>query len=116
MTSSLKLRPIMSEKAYSLSQSRNTFVFAVPKKANRSDIAEAVRQQYSAEIQSVRLAGVPGKSRAIISRRRRLNRRGRTTAVRKAYVTLKTGSSLPIFAAAEAADKKAAEAKVKEKS
>jgi len=117
MSSSITLKPIMSEKAYGLSQTANIYVFSVAKAINRQQVAEAVASQYQVGVKSVRMAGVPGRTQSIISRRRRLNTLGQRSDVRKAYVTLKDGDKLPIFAAVEEASKKeeAAEAKLAKK-
>lgn len=118
MSPAVTLKPILSEKAYGLSQAGNTYVFSVGKDVNRLQVSAAVSEQYKVEVTSVRMASVPGRSQAIISRRRRLNREGRRQDVRKAYVTLKEGDKLPFFAAVEEASKQevAAEAKAAKKS
>ena len=113
----LSLKPMISEKAYALSQDRNTYVFGVGKAANCQQVAEAVATQFKVTVAAVRLSSTPGKKQSIISRGRRLNRVGQRPGIRKAYVTLKAGDKLPFFAAVEeAAEKeKAAEAKAKNK-
>lgn len=108
MSQTITLRPMMSEKAYALSQNRNTYTFNVSKTVNCQQVAKAVAVQYKVTVTAVRMANVPGRSQSIISRRRRLNTFGQRSDVRKAYVTLKAGDKLPIFAAVEEAEKKTA--------
>lgn len=94
------LKPILSEKAYGLSQLRNQYVFAVPSDANKHTIARAVSAQYEVTVTEVNVANVAGKAKRTISKKGRVAA-GRQSDTRKAYVTLKAGDSLPIFAALE---------------
>lgn len=102
MSKSLALNPRLSEKAYALSEIRNTYIFDVPYEANRHTIARAVEAQYEVSVKSVRIAGVPGKTGRNI-RRGRIVGHSKRSDIRKAYVTLKEGDKLPIFAAVEEA-------------
>lgn len=99
------LKPHMSEKSYSLSEDRNTYVFAIPAGSNRLAIAEAVASQYDVTVESVKVSSLPGKTRRTYRRRGRVIHRGQTPEIRKAYVRLKKGDKLPIFAAVEEAKK-----------
>lgn len=113
MSKSVALRPVMSEKAYALSQDNNTYVFGVGQAVTVHDVARAVISQYKVGVAKVRISNVPGKKQTVMRRKTRLNRAGQRNDVRKAYVTLKEGDKLPIFAAAEEAEKKEAEAEAK---
>ena len=101
----LALRPIVSEKAYGLSQERNTYVFKVPKSANKHSIAKAVTAQFEVTVTKVRVSGLPGKNVRSVKRGGRSVKQFHSSAERKAYVTLKDGDSLPVFAAVEEASK-----------
>lgn len=104
MTNLTLLKPRISEKAYGLSQLRNTYVFDIPAGANKFDVAKAVAGQYSVGVTAVRITGLPGKpKRAYNARSRRFHRADRA-GIRKAYVTLKKGDSLPFFATEEPAE------------
>lgn len=101
------LKPRLSEKVYALSQSQNTYVFDVSREANKHDIAEAVKVQYEVGVKSVRVAGSRGKNQRSLRRGGRSVRHFQRADIRKAYVTLKEGDKLPIFAAEqESASKK----------
>jgi large subunit ribosomal protein L23 len=105
------LTPIVSEKAYGLSQTRNTYVFAVPKDANKHTVARAVAAQFSVTVTNVNITNIAGKAKRTIRKSGRAVN-GRQSDTHKAYVTLKDGDSLPIFAALEEenkAEKKSAE-------
>lgn len=101
----LVLRPRLSEKAYALSEQHNTYVFDVPALVNRFDIANAVSGQYGVNVASVRLAGIPGKAVRSYRNRGRRSISSKRSDLRKAYVTLKKGDKLPIFAAIEESQK-----------
>jgi large subunit ribosomal protein L23 len=95
------LKPRMSEKAYGLSTARNTYVFDVPTDANKHSVARAVAAQYGVGVDGVNITNIKGKAKRTVRKGGRAVM-GRQNAIRKAYVTLKTGESLPIFAALEA--------------
>lgn len=106
------LKPRMSEKAYGVSQLRNTYVFDVEGDTNKHSVARAVSEQYSVSVTAVRVVNQKGKVKRTIRKGGRPTL-GRQSDVKKAYVTLKSGDTLPIFAAIEEAEAK--EAKVAEK-
>lgn len=103
----LILKPRLSEQTYALSQSR-VYVFNVPKAANKHVVARAVAAQFDVKVESVNIANISGKAKRTISLTGR--RRGLTDGVRsdikKAYVKLAEGNSLPIFAAIEESEEK----------
>lgn len=114
MSKSLHLKPRMSEKTYALSQVHNVFVFDVPASTNKVEIARAVEAQFSVTVTAVRIIIVKGKkARSIrLGARARANVMGQRSDVKKAYVTLKEGDSIPVFAALDEqnkAEEKAAE-------
>ncbi len=95
------LKPRLSEKAYALSESENTYIFDVPAAANKFDIARAIASQYEVAVNKVRVTGVPGKAVRAYRQRGRKSLQGQRSDLRKAYVTLKEGDKLPLFAAVE---------------
>ena len=104
LTKYLTLGPRISEKGYGLSERDNTYVFNVPKTANKFDISQAVTTQFEVGVLKVRIAGVPGKSIRSYRQRGRRSINAKRSDVRKAYVTLKEGDKLPIYAAIEEAE------------
>lgn len=101
------LRPRMSEKAYGVSQQRNTYVFDVAGDTNKHSVARAVSEQYAVTVTAVRVVNQKGKVKRTIRKGGRPTM-GRQSDVKKAYVTLKSGDTLPIFAAIEEAEAKEA--------
>lgn len=97
----LTLNPRLSEKAYGLSESQNSYIFDIGPDVNRFDVARAVAGQYEVEVTRVRIASVPGKSVRTYRQRGRKSVAGQRSNIRKAYVTLKDGDKLPIFEAVE---------------
>jgi ribosomal protein L23 len=97
----LALKPRISEKSYALSEKLNTYIFDVPATANKFDIATAVAAQFEVSVTGVRVAGVPGKAVKAYRQRGRRSIDSKRSDIRKAYVTLKEGDKLPIFAAAD---------------
>jgi large subunit ribosomal protein L23 len=97
----LALKPRISEKAFALSELTNTYIFDAPVDANKMDIAAAVASQFSVSVVSVRIAGVPGKTVRSYRQRGRRSINASRSNIRKAYVTLKEGDNLPLFAATD---------------
>lgn len=104
MTKILALNPRLSEKAYGLSELRNTYIFDVETGANKFDISRAVTAQYEVGVLKIRIASVPGKTKRAYRKGGRKSIEGTRTGIRKAYVTLKEGDKLPLFAAVEEAE------------
>ena len=114
MSMTITLKPRQSEKTYASSIATNTFVFDVPKSANKIEIGAAVAQQFKVSVINVRTTVVKGKqARSIRLGKYRKNVMGKRSDYKKAFVTIKEGDSLPIFAAVQEAE--AAEAKAVEK-
>ena len=109
------VKPRLSEKAFALSQSTNTFALDVPSELNKYEVADAVKKQFDVEVTAVRLINRKGKVKRVMNTtgKRSSNRKGTQPDMKKAYVTLAKGSHLPFFAAAEEEIAKEAEAKAK---
>lgn len=105
MSRTVVLIPRMSEKAYGVSQTLNTYVFDVPVDANKHTVARAVEIQFEVSVINVNITNVRGKAKRTIRKRGRVAN-GRQRDFKKAYVTLKDGDSLPLFAAVEEAEAK----------
>ena|SRR5688572_1774822 len=96
----LPLKPRMSEKAYASSQGMNTYVFVVPKTANKASVSQAVAEQFKVTVEDVRLAVVKGKTKKSYRKRTRPVV-GHRADMKKAYVRLKAGDTIAIFEATE---------------
>lgn len=96
------IKPRLSEKTYAQSEN-GVFVFLVDKDLNRQQIAEAVSKTYDVEVMNVNVLRQNGKAKRMY--RNRKYEQGTRSDFKKAYVTLKAGQSIPIFAAVEEAEK-----------
>lgn len=107
MSKNLILRPRLSEKTYGLSESR-VYVVDVPQNANKHSVARAVEAQFEVKVDRVNIMNVKGKSKRVMSitGKRMSNAEGRRSGIKKAYVTLAEGNSLPFFAAIEEEEQK----------
>lgn len=106
MSMSLPLRPRMSEKSYGLSKLQNTYVFVVSSDSNKHTIARAVAAQFKVTVASVNVTTIKGKAKRTVRKGGRAVQ-GSQSTIKKAYVTLKKGDSLSIFAAEEQAEAEA---------
>jgi ribosomal protein L23 len=100
MSKILTLKPRLSEKAYGLSEQGNVYVFDVPTTVNRHTIGDAVATQYDVGVVSVKIASTARKPIKSYKKRGR-NITSSRAGVRKAYVTLKEGDKLPVFASSD---------------
>lgn len=82
------VRPITSEKSYTLNP-LGKYVFKVSAAANKISVRKAVQQVYGVTVVRVNILNVRGKVRAFGKTS------GRTSAWKKAVVTLKDGQSIP---------------------
>ena len=87
------LRPIITEKATTLTDRFSQVAFRVAMDANKSQIRQAVETLYGVKVKKVRTLVIPGK----------LKRRGMSVGKRpnwkKALVTLERGEVIDFFAA-----------------
>lgn len=107
MSKTIALSPRLSEKTYGLSENR-VYVVDVPKDANKHSVARAVETQFEVKVAKVNIMNVKGKSKRVMSvtGKRMKNTAGRRSDIKKAYVTLAEGHSLPFFAAIEEEEQK----------
>ena len=81
--------PWFSEKAL-LATEKGVYAFAVRPEATKPEIAGAIKEIYNVVPKAIRIVNLPGKSKAMRTRRGIGVRAART----KAYVTLNTGDSI----------------------
>lgn len=97
---SMQIIPRISEKAYKQSTELNVYVFEVPDEANKMQIKQAVQDEYDVTVTNVRTLVQNGKKSRSIRLQNQRGRYvvGRRSDVKKAYVTLKEGDEIPVFA------------------
>ena len=84
------IRPVVSEKSYA-GLELNTYTFLVDKRANKTEIKEAIQQIWNVQVTSVRTLNRRGKVK-----RRRFTK-GKRADEKRAIVTLAEGDAIEIF-------------------
>lgn len=107
MSLSMTLKPRISEKAYALSQTQNVYVIQVPSDANKLTVAAAVSSQFGVTVTEVNIQNAKGKTKRTVRKGGRQSY-GKRPDIKKAYVTLKAGDTIAIFATEEDEKPKAA--------
>jgi large subunit ribosomal protein L23 len=82
------VQPHVSEKAATLSDKANQYVFRVRDDATKSEVIQAVELMFEVTVEGVNLLNKPGKTR------RFKNVAGKRNGYKKAYVRLQTGQSI----------------------
>ena len=86
------IRPLITERGTDLMQD-NKFVFVVDKRANKIQIAQAVKEIFNVTVENVNTINVKGKTK---SRGRTM---GKTSSYKKAIVKLAEGQTIELFGA-----------------
>ncbi len=89
-------RPILTEKAVKLQETRNCYVFEVDRRANKTLIKQAVEKIFNVKVKKVNTAIIPGKRRVRYTRAGKPIY-GRKRPYKKAYVYLEPGYSIDFF-------------------
>ena len=99
VTSSIILRPILSEKGTMLGEVLNKYVFQVEKQCNKLEIKEAIEEKFKVKIKKVATMNLKGKNKnvTIKSNGHVLRTRGSQSSWKKAIVTLEEGSSIDML-------------------
>ena len=92
------IRPLLSERSTDLMQ-EGKFVFVVDKRANKIQIAQAVKEIFNVTVLDVNTINVKGKTK------RRGRMVGKTASYKKAIVKLKAGETIEFFAPRKIFDK-----------
>jgi large subunit ribosomal protein L23 len=87
----LILKPRVSEKAMMLAESKNVYVFEVPKPATKPMVKAAVETRFKVKVELVTMIVTKGKLK------RFQKTLGRQNDVKKAYVKLAKGQSIKLF-------------------
>jgi len=113
MDKQMLLRPRLSEKTYILGTTKTVYVFDVPGDANKHTVAGAVAAQFGVTVVAVNISNLKGKAKRLVRKGGRAID-GQRSDKKKAYVTLKTGETLPFFDEPEKDKKPAKKAEKKE--
>ncbi len=102
---SIAISPRLSEKGYGLSNSR-VYVVEADASLNRQTIKAAVEAQFDVSVIKINIINLKGKTKRSITKGGRRVSNGRDKSVKKVYLTLKEGQSLPFYDAIEEEEKK----------
>ena len=96
---SIILRPILSEKGTSLSETQNKFIFQVEKQSNKLEIKKAVEEKFKVKIKKVATLNIKGKNKnmTIKSNGHILRTNGNRSSWKKAIITLEKGFSIDML-------------------
>ncbi len=95
MANTILIKPIITEKAETLSETNNQYSFVVDKKANKIEIKKAVESMYSVNVASVNTMIMPAKAK---SRNTRSGvTKGHISPYKKAIVKLVDGEEIDFF-------------------
>ena len=86
------IKPLITERGTDLMQD-NKFVFVVDKRANKIQIAQAVKEVFNVTVEAVNTMNVKGKTK------RRGRTVGKTNSYKKAIVKLAEGQTIELFGA-----------------
>jgi large subunit ribosomal protein L23 len=89
----IKVKPIVSEKSYTLANASNKYTFEVAMDVNKIEIKKAVEDKYKVKVEGVNIVIRPGK----LKRDWKTNKKNRKSDIRKAIVTLKKGDKIDEF-------------------
>lgn len=95
MAKPILIKPLITEKAETLSEALNKYSFVVARKANKVEIRKAVENMYGVNVTSVNTAVMPGKAKNRTTKSGVL--KGRVAAYKKAVVTLADGEEIDFF-------------------
>jgi large subunit ribosomal protein L23 len=84
-------KPLVTEKTTIEKDARNIIAFVVHRDANKIEIKESVEKLFKVEVTGVKTATVAGKVKRVGKQS------GKRACWKKAYVTLKEGSSVDFF-------------------
>jgi len=89
------IKPLVTEKMTGLSEKANRYGFVVNRKANKLQVKTAIEGMYGVTVVSVNTMVMPGKKRTRNSKSKFIV--GRTSAYKKAIVTLAAGNTIDFF-------------------
>ena len=88
-------RPLITEKAMKLN-SIGQYVFEVDPRTNKIEIKKAIEEMFEVHVKSVRTARIKGKVKSRFTRRGLM--KGKTSMMKKAFITLQEGETIDVVA------------------
>jgi large subunit ribosomal protein L23 len=88
-------RPVLTEKANSLTEKLNRYTFQCDHRANKLQIASAIEAMYGVNVESVNTMVVVGKLKTRSTKAGMVS--GRAAKIKKAVITLKEGEIIDFY-------------------
>lgn len=89
------IKPVITEKMSGLGEKMNRYGFIVIKKANKLQIKKAVEELYGVDVETVNTMNYSGKAKSRFTKAGVIA--GRTSAYKKAIVTLAAGETIDFY-------------------
>lgn len=89
------IKPVVTEKATSLSEKLTKYSFLVEKTANKLQVKDAVEKMYNVTVESVNTTNYLGKYKSRFTKKGLV--KGRKNSYKKALVTLKQGETIDFY-------------------
>ncbi len=89
------VKPLITEKADALAETKSQYTFVVDKGANKIEIRKAVEELYTVSVEAVNTMIIAGKRKSRNTKKGVLH--GRTATYKKAVVTLAAGETIDFF-------------------
>ena len=89
------VKPLITEKMTDLSTQLGQYGFVVNRKANKLEVKQAIEKMYGVNVLTVNTMIIPGKKRSRNTKTKFIV--GRTSAVKKAVVTLAEGQTIDFY-------------------
>ncbi len=89
------VKPLITEKMTAIGEKLQQYGFIVDRRANKLQIKEAIKEIYGVEVESVNTTNYDGKRKSRFTKTGVIA--GKTSAFKKAYVTLAKGENIDFF-------------------
>jgi large subunit ribosomal protein L23 len=89
------VKPLITEKMTDQATKLGQYGFVVNRKANKVEVKQAIEKMYGVNVQSVNTMIIPGKKRSRNTKSKFIV--GRTSAIKKAIVTLAEGQTIDFY-------------------
>ncbi|GAB1418593.1 50S ribosomal protein L23 [Bacteroidales bacterium] len=89
------VKPLITEKMTAIGEKLQQYGFIVDRRANKLQIKEAIKDLYGVEVESVNTTNYAGKRKSRFTKTGVIA--GKTSAFKKAFVTLAKGETIDFF-------------------
>lgn len=95
MIKTVLIKPIITEKAESLSEKLHRYSFVVDKKAKKAEVKKAVEEMYDVKVIGVNTMIMPAKLKSRMTKSGML--KGKVSSYKKAVVTIPEGEEIDFY-------------------